>query len=104
MAFYVQVIFVLYCFFIIGLTFVQGAFQTKFYGKYKDSATYLYYDSKSFALVSDYFQILMQNTGKLPFVLVVILELEKAIYQIVWDRDIRFYDEVNYKQAKINNY
>ena len=92
MSFYVQILFVCYCIFIIALTFVEGAMQTEFFDKYKDSAIYLYYRDESTqgagaALTSAYFQILMQNTAKLPFVLIVVLELEKAIYQLVWDRD-----------------
>lgn len=46
----------------------------------------------------------MTNAGKLPFGLIVILELERVIYKLVWNRDLELYNEEKQIQAKINNY
>jgi magnesium-transporting ATPase (P-type) len=80
MSFYIQVIFVCWLNFIVGLTVLQIYLQTNEFFKFKETALYLYYGSKSKSMIGNFVFTLMINASKLPFVIIVVLELEKAIY------------------------
>ena len=61
--------------------------QTKYISKYDKTATYLFYGSKTKSLIGNWLFTFMTNSSRLPISLIVILELERAIYKIVWDSD-----------------